>query len=118
VKPGTWPLRAGAGLAAGLAIMLVDNLAFGGEVSPIVVVVLLLLATGTAAALWGRRGWIAGIAAWICVPLAHFVKHLLGLPDTLHPDTYGSIAMLTAFTLGVAALGTAAGMLVRRSPPD
>jgi len=36
----------------------VDNYAFQGEVSPVVVVALLLGATTTAASLWGRRGWI------------------------------------------------------------
>lgn len=48
------------------------------------------------------------------MPLAHVVKHLLGLPDTLHPNTYASITMLGAFSLIVALIGMACGGLVRR----
>jgi hypothetical protein len=54
------------------------------------------------------------ITAWACVPLAHVVKHVLGLPDTLQPNTYKSILMLAAFTFVVAALGTGGGLLIRR----
>ena len=102
------------GLGAGLAIAAVDNIAFGGEVSPIVIVVLLIVATATFGGIWGREGWITAVATWLCVPLAHVVKHLLGLPDTLHPNTYTSILMLAAFTLLVATLGTGAGILVHK----
>jgi hypothetical protein len=109
-----WPVRLGAGLAAGAAITYVDNFAFAGEVSPIIIVAMLLVATATAGAIWGQRGWVAVAAAWACVPLAHLVKHVLGLPDTLQPNTYKSILMLAAFTLVVAALGTGCGLLLRR----
>ena len=109
-----WPARLGLGLAAGAALVLVDNFAFEGEVSPIVIVALLLAATATAGALWGRRGWIAAAAAWACVPLAHLVKHVLGMPDTLHPNTYTSILLLAAFTLLIALAGAGCGVLLRR----
>jgi hypothetical protein len=109
-----WPVPVGVGLAAGAAIAAVDNFAFEGEVSPIVIVALLLAATATAGFLWGRHGPMAAIAAWVCVPLAHLIKHLLGLPDTLHPNTYASILMLAAFTLVVAAIGTGCGVLLGR----
>jgi hypothetical protein len=92
----------------------VDNFAFEGEVSPIIIVAMLLAATATAGVVWGQRGWIAVITAWACVPLAHVVKHVLGLPDTLQPNTYKSILMLAAFTFVVAALGTGGGLLIRR----
>ena len=107
-------MRVGVGLAAGAAIVFVDNFAFGGEVSPIVIVVLLLVATSTATGLWGRHGWITAAMTWVCVPLAHLVKHVCGWPDTLHPNTYASIALLAAFTVVVAAVGTGSGMLVHR----
>ena len=41
-------------------------------------------------------------------------KHALGLPDTLHPNTYLSILYLAAFTLVVAIIGTGCGLLVHR----
>ncbi len=109
-----WPAHLGMGLVAGAAIVYVDNWAFEGEVSPIVIVALLLAATAMAGAMWGRSGWIAAAVTWACVPLAHLVKHVLDLPDTLHPNTYTSILFLAAFTLVVATGGTACGVLVRR----
>jgi len=109
----TWPVRLAVGLAGGAAMAYVDNFAFEGEVSPIVIVAMLLAATAAAGASWGRRGWLAAAAAWVCVPVAHVVKHVLGLPDTLHPNTYVSIMYLAAFTLVVAIIGTGSGVLLR-----
>jgi hypothetical protein len=104
----------GMGLVAGAAIVCVDNVLFQGEVSPIVIVAILLAATAMAGAIWGRNGWIAAAVTWACVPLAHLVKHVVGLADTLHPNTYTSILFLAAFTLAVATLGMGCGLLVRR----
>jgi len=112
--PSKWPIHLGAGLVAGAAIVYVDNCAFEGEVSPLIIVLLLLAATAIAGAMWGRNGWIAAAVTWASVPLAHILKHLLGLPDTLHPNTYTSILYLAAFTLVVATGGTGCGILVRR----
>ncbi len=109
-----WPMYLGAGLVAGAAIVYVDNCAFEGEVSPLIIVALLLAATAMAGAMWARSGWIPAAVTWACVPLAHILKHVLGLPDTLHPNTYTSILYLAAFTLVVATGGTACGVLVRR----
>lgn len=109
-----WPVRLGLGLGAGVAIASVDSYAFGGEVSPIVIVGLLVAATATAGAFWGGRGWVASLAAWACLPSAHLVKHVLDLPDTLHPNTYASILLLAAFSLVVAMVGTGIGALIRK----
>jgi hypothetical protein len=75
---------------------------------------MLVAIAATAAGIWGRYGWIAAGGAWMLVPLAHLIKHVLSVPDTLHPNTYGSILMLAAFTLAVTALGTGVGMLIHR----
>jgi hypothetical protein len=116
MKPvlSTWPARLGAGLVAGAVIVYVDNCAFQGEVSPIVIIALLVAATASAGALWGRSGWMSAAVTWACIPLAHVVKHVLELPDTLHPNTYTSILFLAAFTLVVATVGTGCGVLARR----
>jgi hypothetical protein len=45
--------------------------------------------------------------------LAHVIKHVLGLPDTLHPNTYASILYLAAFTLVVATAGGGCGVFMR-----
>jgi hypothetical protein len=110
-------LLPGIGIVAGVAIAAVDNFAFDGEVSPIVIVGLLLAVTAGAGWIWGWRGWLASACAWACVPQAHVVKHLAGLPDTLQPNTYTSILMLAAFTFAVAAIGTGFGVLLRRGTP-
>jgi hypothetical protein len=109
-----WPKLLGAGLVAGAVIVYVDNCASEGEVSPIIIIALLLAATAIAGAMWGRTGWVTAAVTWACVPLAHIVKHVLGLPDTLNPNTYTSILYLAAFTLGVAVAGTGCGVMVRR----
>jgi len=107
-------LRFSIGLATGLAIAAVDNFASGGEVSPIVVVALLLITTFAAGALWSSGAWVASAGVWFCLPASHVVKHVLGFPDTLHPASYRSIIFLAAFTAAVAAAGTGCGLATRR----
>ena len=102
------------GLFAGAIIVFIDNFAFQGEVSPIVIVIMLLASTITVGAIWKWHAWIAAVTAWICVPLAHVVKHLLGLPDTIHPNTYTSILMLAIFTFVVSAIGFLFGVLINK----
>ncbi len=115
-RPGlsTWQTALVAALVAGAVITYVDNFAFEGEVSPIVIIALLLCSSAVAVGVWGRRGWIAAGIIWACVPSAHVVKHVLGMPDTLHPNTYTSILFLALFTLVVATIGAGCGALVRR----
>ena len=109
-----WPVRSCIGLAIGVAIAAVDNVAFDGEVSPIVVVAMLLAATITAGFFWEKLGMATAGAVWICVPGVHWAKRIFGLPDTLHPNTYTSILMLAVFSLAVMAAGTGCGLLIRR----
>jgi hypothetical protein len=103
-----------AGLVLGAALSAIDLFVEGGEVSPIVVVVLLFATTGFAGLAWGARGWRVAVPCWACLPLSHALLRLLGLPDTLHPATWGSIVRLAAFTATVAVTGTGSGLLLRR----
>ena len=105
------PTRLGFGIACGTAIALVDNLAHGGEVSPVVIVVLLLAASVAAGALWGLSGWPAMALIWVAVPAPHVVLLAVGLPDTLHPATWPSIGQLAAFTALVVGCGSGVGAL-------
>jgi len=106
------------GLAAGCAIAWVDNFAFQGEVSPMVIVVLLFIAAFIATLVWGHQGWASAAAIWICVPSAHLAKHILGMSDTLHPNTYASIAKLAVFSLLITAFGATAGFMIHiHNPP-
>src|SRR5262245_60118292 len=94
---------------AGMLIAAVDNFAFHGEISPIVIVALLFVVTAAAGAMWGRLGLLPCVAVWIWLPLVHVVKHVLGLPDTIHPNTYTSILMLALFSAGVSCIGFLVG---------
>jgi hypothetical protein len=116
VRSGAAKIQAllGVGFAAGLSIAGVDNFAFDGEVSPIIIVAMLIAVSAAIGTIWGFRGWIASAAVWICVPLPHVIKRVLSLPDTFQPNTYKSILMLAAFTLFVTALGTSSGLILRR----
>jgi hypothetical protein len=109
-----WQVRLAIGFIAGAIIVYVDNFAFQGEVSPIVIVVMLLAVAATAGTIWGWRGWNTVIATWACVPTAHLVKHVLGLPDTLNPNTYTSILMLAIFTFVISTVGIGSGVLLGR----
>ena len=84
----------GFGFAAGMLIAGVDNVASHGEVSPTVIVGLLIIATATEGYVWGWRGALPALVTWLCVPLVHVIKNVLDLPDTLQPNTYTSIMML------------------------
>ena len=103
-----------SGLVAGVAIAGVDNYAFGGEVSPIVIVALLFLVLAGMGALWGKAGIPPAVIVWVCVPVSHAAKHALGLPDSLHPNTYLSILELAGFTLAVSCVGALLGLLLNR----
>ena len=106
---GAW--RFWLGLGAGVSIAGVDYFAFEGEVSPIVIVVMLFGVAAAATGAWGRRGLGAAATAWACVPLTHIGAHALGMPDTLQPNTYTAIFQLAALTLLVAGVGAACGAL-------
>jgi uncharacterized metal-binding protein len=100
--------------ACGAAIAAVDNFAAGGEVSPIVTVALLLGASFAVAASGNRHRWIGVLLVWVWLPMAHVVKHGLGLPDTIHPNTLTSIFLLGVFSLSVTMVGAGCGVFVRR----
>ncbi len=93
----------------GIGIATVDSCASGGEVSPIVVVALLFSLAAALGALAKRGRLVCTITAWIWLPLAHLLKHMSGLPDTIHPNSYRSIFYLAVFSLVVALVGMVLG---------
>jgi len=107
-------LLIGIGFITGVVISAIDNYAFEGEVSPVVIVALLFLTSATFGAFFSRKGYLAAIPAWVCIPLVHIVKHLLNLPDTIYPNTYASIIKLAIFTFVVALIGFGIGILLNR----
>lgn len=109
-----WQRQIVIGIVAGVTISIIDNYAFEGEVSPIVIVLLLLAASGFAGLLYSWRGWFSVFVMWMFVPAAHLIKYVLGLPDTLHPNTLNSILKLAIFTLVVVTIGISGGVLLRK----
>lgn len=105
-------MRIGIALASGVAIAAVDNFAFGGETSPLFIFGLLLIGTALIGFAWRGRGWLPAAILWACIPSAHLIKHGLGLPDTIQPNTYASILKLAAVTLAVAVAGITGGLAV------
>lgn len=110
--PSVSPIPLLIAALSGLAISALDTFAIHGEISPILIVLLLLLVTVSLGITSGRRRWIAAGLVWFCLPAAHLIKHLLNLPDSLHPNTYPSILMLAAFSLAVCLGGTAIGAAI------
>ena len=101
-------------IIGGFAIAAVDSVASGGEISPIVVAALLFAFAGVLGGLVHNGRILCTLAAWLCLPFVHFVKHVLHLPDTLHPNTYRSISYLAVFTFVVAIAGMASGWALAR----
>lgn len=98
------------GFIIGAIISSVDNFSFQGEVSPIVVVILLFVGAISIGITWKWHGLITVALIWLWLPMAHVVKKVLGLPDTLHPNTYTSILLLAVFTFVISAIGFLLGM--------
>lgn len=107
-------IRVFVGLIVGAIIAAVDNFLFGGEVSPMVIVGLLLVAALTLGGLWKWSALLPVTLMWLWLPMAHLVKKVLGLPDTLHPNTYSSILLLSVFTLVISAIGFLMGGLASK----
>jgi hypothetical protein len=108
--PSGVSIRVGIGVIVGAGIAAVDNFAFGGEVSPIVIVGMLLVFAAAVGMIWGGRAAVAAAMAWVWVPMAHVLKHLMRLPDTIHPNNYASLLKLGAFTFVVTAIGLGFGL--------
>ncbi|MGB0044930.1 MAG: hypothetical protein WBP91_17285 [Terriglobales bacterium] len=107
-------IRAVIGVIVGAGIAAVDNFAFGGEISPIVIVGMLLVFSAAAEMIWGVRAALATAMVWVWLPMAHVLKHMMHLPDTIHPNTYASILKLAAFSFAVTAIGLGFGLGFRR----
>jgi hypothetical protein len=100
--------------AAGITICLIDNYAMNGEISPIVIVLLLFSFVAALSAFNRNNVWLGTLLVWVWLPASHLVKHLFDLPDSIHPNTYHSILLLALFTLTVSVIGLLAGTGIRR----
>lgn len=107
-----------AGLVAGLAISAVELYAAGGHVPPVVIVALQIAASAAIGGLWGWSAWPGAIAVAAPMPAVHAIRHALGWPDTISPNTWDAIVMMALFAVAVAGAGFAAGAVLRAAIAD
>jgi len=108
------PTRASFAISvlAGVMIAAIDAFASRGEISPIVIVLLLLASTSFLGVFVSTGSATCGFAIAAPLPLSHALRHALHMPDTLQPNTYDSIFLLALFTLAVSFVGLLLGHLI------
>jgi|GEM_PF-5378839 len=99
---------------AGITISMIDNYAMNGEISPIVIVMLLFLSVTALSAFNPNNVWLNALLVWIWLPASHLIKHLLEMPDSIYPNTYKSILLLALFTFTICIVGLLIGIGIRR----
>jgi hypothetical protein len=60
----------------------------------------------------GPWRWALAVAVWL--PLGHLVLHVLGLKDTINPNTYATILLLLPVSLVACSVGAYAGAFLRK----
>ena len=104
-----------AAVIIGLIISAVDNYAFGGEITPMVIILLLLLATSGMSVIVNTKAYLISIIIWFFLPAVHLIKHLCGLSDSIQPNTIKSILLLALFTFAISQIGFLIGRGIRKT---
>jgi hypothetical protein len=104
-----------AAVIIGLIISAVDNYAFGGEITPMVVILLLLLSTSGMSVIVNAKAYLISIIIWFFLPAVHLIKHIFGLSDTIEPNTYQSILLLALVTFLICQIGFLVGRGIRKA---
>lgn len=110
----SWQKQIVIGLIIGLTISVIDNYAFKDELSPVVLVLMLLTVSGFSGLLFGWHGWFTVFIIWLFVPATNFIKYIFDLKSTLHPNTINSILKFTLFSFAITVIGFAIGVILRR----
>jgi hypothetical protein len=105
------------GFVAGVAVAAIEAWG-GGAVRPVVIVALVIAAGLGVGLRWAWGGWPGALALAVPVPGLHMVRHVLGLPDTIQPNTYDAIVMMALFHAALAGAGLAAGAVLRAAVAD
>jgi hypothetical protein len=104
-------------VALGLLVAWFDVAAPFGDDTEKGTIFLWLGSCGGLGVLQPRRPWRWALLVGPWVAVAHLVRHALGLPDSVHPNTYTTILLLVPVSLAVCLLGAYGGsLLARRSP--
>lgn len=98
-----------AAIGLGLVITGVDLFADRGEISPGVVLFLLLIAGAIVGAIHRRFSLVLAALTAVSLPAVHLVLHLAGRKTTLQPDTVASILMVGLAAVCAATVGVLIG---------
>jgi hypothetical protein len=104
-----------AAILLGLAIVGVDLFADGGEISPAVVLALLLTAGAIVGAIHKRFSLLLAVLTAVSLPVVHLALHISGRKTTLQPDTVASILMVGLVAGCAATIGVLIGAAARRT---
>lgn len=99
----------------GLVVVCVDLFADRGEISPAVVLVLILIAGAIVGAIHGRFSLVLAVLTAVSLPAIHLALHLAGRKTTLQPDTVTSILMVGLVAVCAATIGVLIGAAARRT---
>lgn len=100
-----------AAIILGLVIAYVDLFADRGEISPAVVLFLLLIA----GAIHRKFSLLLAVLTAVSLPAVHLALHVAGRKTTLQPDTVTSILMIGAVSACAATIGVLIGAAARRT---
>ncbi len=98
----------------GLLIAALDTAAPFGDDSSKLTILLWLMAGGSLGFVMPSRPWRWAMLVGPWLPLTHLLAHVLGLPDSIHPNTYATILTLVPVSLAVCSVGAYGGALTRR----
>ncbi len=102
-------------IVLGLIIVCVDLFADRGEISPAVVLALLLGAGAIVGAIHKRFSVLLAVLTAVSLPGIHLALHLAGRKTTLQPDTVTSILMVGVVAVCAATIGVLIGAAARRT---
>jgi hypothetical protein len=105
----------GLGILLGLLTASLDVVAPWGDDSAKVILLFWVLSCGALGFLRPRRAWRWAVVVALWVPLAHLLLHALGRPDSIHPNTYGTILLLVPLSLVVCFAGAYGGAVLRHA---
>jgi hypothetical protein len=110
----SWDLPAAAlAVAAGLLVAVFDVAAPFGDDTAKGTLFLWVVACGSLGLLLPRRPWRWALLVAPWLPVVHGLRHALGLTDSIHPNTYTTIAILVPISAAVCLLAAYGGALVR-----